>query len=164
MGQSLLDLIDQNQTQIARAQPAQCRINGEELPLDFINPAGPPGAAQTLPEQRQDFAICASALTRILIEDDIIEGLPEDPGLITEIDIAPIAAVYTYSQSRGLFIGASLEGTVLTTRPNSNTAFYGRPVSPHAILNGSVRPPQGAAPLLGALPGRGRGAKGYAMR
>jgi len=85
-------------------------------------------------------------------------------GRTAEIDIAPIAAVYTYSQSRGLFIGASLEGTVLTASPNSNTAFYGRPVSPHAILNGSVRPPQAAAPLLGALPSRGRGAKGYAMR
>src|SRR6266540_6148723 len=65
--------------------------------------------------------------------------------------IAPTAAVYTYSKSKGLFAGVSLEGAVIGTQRESNFRYYGRPVRADGILSGEVRPPPGAAPLRRAL-------------
>ncbi|KNC70397.1 hypothetical protein SARC_17075, partial [Sphaeroforma arctica JP610] len=36
-----------------------------------------------------------------------------------------LAAVYTYSSSKGLFAGASLEGTKMITRDKANQKYYG---------------------------------------
>jgi lipid-binding SYLF domain-containing protein len=77
-------------------------------------------------------------------------------GRTAELGVTPIAAVYTYSQSRGLFAGASLEGSVIVTRPGANAAFYGRQVAATQVLGGNVRPPGAAAPLLSALQGARR--------
>ncbi len=88
-------------------------------------------------------------------------------GRTAELGVTPVAAVYTYSQSRGLFVGASLEGAILVTRPGANYAFYGRQVTPSQILSGRVRAPRGAAPLVAALewPRRmGPSRYGYAQR
>ena len=65
--------------------------------------------------------------------------------------VAPTAAVYTYSKSKGLFAGVSLEGAVIGTRRNSNFLYYGRPVRADEILSGLTPPPPGAAPLLRSL-------------
>jgi len=66
-------------------------------------------------------------------------------------DILPMAAVYTYSRSQGLFAGVSLEGTVLVSRDDTNREFYGRQVTPSDILSGKVKPPKGAQSLLKVL-------------
>jgi lipid-binding SYLF domain-containing protein len=65
--------------------------------------------------------------------------------------IAPTAAVYTYSRSKGLFAGVSLEGAVIGTQRDSNFRYYGRPVRADEILSGVTAPPPGAAPLRSAL-------------
>jgi SH3 domain-containing YSC84-like protein 1 len=65
--------------------------------------------------------------------------------------VMPVAAVYTYSRSQGLFAGVSLEGTVIATRNDANQDYYGREVTPKMILSGTVRPPGGAAKLQYAL-------------
>jgi SH3 domain-containing YSC84-like protein 1 len=65
--------------------------------------------------------------------------------------ITPIAAVYTYSKSKGLFAGASLEGAVIGTQRESNFRYYGGPVRADEILSGITPPPPGAAPLRQAL-------------
>jgi lipid-binding SYLF domain-containing protein len=65
--------------------------------------------------------------------------------------VTPTAAVYTYSKSKGLFAGVSLEGAVIGTQRQSNFRYYGRPVRADSILSGIIKPPPGAAPLLGAL-------------
>jgi SH3 domain-containing YSC84-like protein 1 len=65
--------------------------------------------------------------------------------------IAPTAAVYTYSRSKGLFAGVSLEGAVVGTQRQSNFDYYGRPVRADEILTGLIAPPPGAAPLRRAL-------------
>lgn len=65
--------------------------------------------------------------------------------------VTPIAAVYTYSRAQGLFAGVSLEGTVIAVRTDTNTEYYGKPVSPEAILSGKVDPPAGAQKLRNAL-------------
>jgi SH3 domain-containing YSC84-like protein 1 len=72
-------------------------------------------------------------------------------GRTAEAGITPIAAVYTYSKSAGIFAGASLEGTVIMTRNKANDAYYGRPVTPQQILAGLVSPPPGARTLHNVL-------------
>jgi SH3 domain-containing YSC84-like protein 1 len=68
-------------------------------------------------------------------------------GRSAEAGVTPIAAVYTYSISQGLFAGASLEGTVIMTRNDANASYYGRQVTPQQILAGNVAPPAGAKRL-----------------
>lgn len=65
--------------------------------------------------------------------------------------VMPVAAVYTYSRSQGLFAGASIEGTVIAARDDANREYYGRAVTPREILAGKVRAPKGAAKLQRAL-------------
>jgi SH3 domain-containing YSC84-like protein 1 len=72
-------------------------------------------------------------------------------GRAAEADVTPRAAIYTYSKTKGLFIGASLEGAVIGTRTGANQRYYGRPVSAYDILAGRVRAPAGASKLRAAL-------------
>ncbi len=72
-------------------------------------------------------------------------------GRSAEVGVTPVAAVYTYSISQGLFAGASLEGTVVMTRDEANTEYYGRPVSPRMILAGNIAPPPTAHRLAKVL-------------
>jgi SH3 domain-containing YSC84-like protein 1 len=72
-------------------------------------------------------------------------------GRAAEADVTPRAAVYTYSKSKGLFVGASLEGAVIATRTGANTNYYRRAVTAYDILHGRVNPPRGAANLRMAL-------------
>ena len=67
--------------------------------------------------------------------------------------VMPTAAVYTYSRSKGLFAGVSLEGAVIGTQRQSNFRYYGRPVRADSILSGVTKAPPGAAPLRRALGG-----------
>ncbi|PYK37877.1 MAG: hypothetical protein DME49_10235, partial [Verrucomicrobia bacterium] len=66
-------------------------------------------------------------------------------------DVTPTAAIYTYSRSKGLFAGISLEGAVIGTRKEANARYYGRVVSASDILHGRAAPPAGAGRLRSAL-------------
>jgi lipid-binding SYLF domain-containing protein len=68
-------------------------------------------------------------------------------GRHAEAAITPVAAIYTYSRTQGLFAGVSLEGTVVGTRNDANAEYYGRRVTPEEILSGKVPPPHGAMRL-----------------
>jgi lipid-binding SYLF domain-containing protein len=72
-------------------------------------------------------------------------------GRTAEAGVLPVAAVYTYSRSKGLFAGASLEGTLLVAQSDKNASYYGRPVTPRQILRGQVAPPRSAQPLIAGL-------------
>jgi lipid-binding SYLF domain-containing protein len=72
-------------------------------------------------------------------------------GRTVEAGVTPVAAVYTYSRSQGLFAGISLEGTIVATRNDANTAYYGRAVTPDEILAGKVKVPAGAKKLQKTL-------------
>ena len=72
-------------------------------------------------------------------------------GRAAEAGILPVAAVYTYSRSQGLFAGASLEGTILIAQSAKNARYYGGPVTPEEILSGRVPPPQSASQLVATL-------------
>src|SRR5215467_4140604 len=65
--------------------------------------------------------------------------------------VMPTAAVYTYSRSKGLFVGVSLEGAVIGTQRQSNFNYYERFVRADSILTGIIKPPPGAAALRRAL-------------
>lgn len=72
-------------------------------------------------------------------------------GRAAEADVTPRAAIYTYSRTKGLFIGVSLEGAVIGTRKGANEHYYGRPVTASDVLSGRVNAPPGAASLRTVL-------------
>ncbi|XP_043808456.1 uncharacterized protein LOC110604988 isoform X2 [Manihot esculenta] len=62
------------------------------------------------------------------------------------------AACYTYSCSKGAFVGCSLEGSIVTTRAKENSRFYGsQSISASDILLGCLPSPPAAAILYRAL-------------
>ncbi|GAB4231856.1 MAG: hypothetical protein OHK0028_07060 [Deltaproteobacteria bacterium] len=68
-------------------------------------------------------------------------------------DIELKAEIYSWSRSRGLFAGVSLEGSSLQVDDKANAAYYGKEeIRPSAILSGKeVRPPGGAEKLKKSL-------------
>lgn len=59
---------------------------------------------------------------------------------------------YSYSCSRGAYIGVSIEGTIITTRDKANQGFYGRTLTAKQLLLGSaVNQPPAAKILYAAL-------------
>jgi SH3 domain-containing YSC84-like protein 1 len=66
-------------------------------------------------------------------------------------DVLLHAEMLSWSRSRGLFAGLSLEGSTL--RPDGGEAekLYGRSVSNEEILQGELRTPRGARPLVAEL-------------
>lgn len=68
----------------------------------------------------------------------------------TDLAIAPC---YSYSHSKGLFVGISLEGSVILSRPDINRQFYGREIQVGELLSGLTPPPVAASPLYEAIQG-----------
>ncbi|KAG6955989.1 hypothetical protein JG687_00010857 [Phytophthora cactorum] len=64
------------------------------------------------------------------------------------MDVAPC---YSYSHSKGLYAGISLEGSVILSRPDINRSFYGKAVTVPELLGGVEPPPVAAAPLYEAI-------------
>ncbi|MDQ3545268.1 MAG: lipid-binding SYLF domain-containing protein [Verrucomicrobiota bacterium] len=65
--------------------------------------------------------------------------------------VTPTVAVYTYSRSKGLFAGISVEGAIIATQKTANARYYGRLVSARSILSGRVSPVAGTQRLLRLL-------------
>lgn len=61
------------------------------------------------------------------------------------------AEILTYSRSRGLFAGITLNGATLRSDDSDNALIYGRNVTHEAILKGKVKPPAVAKTLYVAL-------------
>jgi hypothetical protein len=55
---------------------------------------------------------------------------------------------YSYSKTRGLFGGVSVEGSVIVERQDANAHAYRTNVSAKQILSGTVTPPDWAQPLI----------------
>lgn len=63
-----------------------------------------------------------------------------------------VVAAYSYAHSKGLFVGLSLEGSVITTRKDVNAKFYGKRVNSEQLLfSGGINKPRAAMPLYDAL-------------
>ena len=61
------------------------------------------------------------------------------------------AEMLSYSRSRGLFAGVSLEGSTLRPDNDGNTLVYGSKLSPRDIVKGSVAVPSAAKPMVDVL-------------
>ncbi|EOO03717.1 putative sh3 domain-containing protein [Phaeoacremonium minimum UCRPA7] len=65
-----------------------------------------------------------------------------------------VAGIFSYSKTKGLFAGVSLEGSAIVERKDANAKLYGRQVSARELLTGSERPPPQAGPLMSILNSR----------
>jgi lipid-binding SYLF domain-containing protein len=72
---------------------------------------------------------------------------PIGTGGSVQASLAHPAPMFSYSKSKGLFAGLSLEGTVLIERKDANREFYGSAVPAKDILGGRVPPPEAASRL-----------------
>jgi lipid-binding SYLF domain-containing protein len=66
-------------------------------------------------------------------------------------DVRMGAEILSYSRSRGLFAGVSLEGAVLKVDRNGNKRIYGRDIGPEEILLKGVGVPPAAQALAATL-------------
>lgn len=65
-----------------------------------------------------------------------------------------IAGIFSYSKTKGLFAGVSLEGSAIIERRDANEKMYGQRYTAQQLLTGSVRPPPQADSLMGILNSR----------
>jgi SH3 domain-containing YSC84-like protein 1 len=59
--------------------------------------------------------------------------------------------VLTYSRSKGLFAGVSLEGASMESDEDANKSLYGKDVTTHSIISGGQKTPASADALLAFL-------------
>ncbi|KEF54377.1 uncharacterized protein A1O9_09543 [Exophiala aquamarina CBS 119918] len=62
-----------------------------------------------------------------------------------------VAGIFAYSKTKGLFAGVSLEGSVLIERRDANEKLYSGRITARQLLEGGVRPPPAADPLMRVL-------------
>ncbi|KAG4439678.1 hypothetical protein IFR05_004815 [Cadophora sp. M221] len=65
-----------------------------------------------------------------------------------------VAGIFSYSKTKGLFAGVSLEGSAIIERRDANEKLYGQRFTAAQLLQGSVRPPPAAQPLMNILNSR----------
>ena len=68
-----------------------------------------------------------------------------------QTDVLMHAEILSYSRSRGVFAGISLEGATLRPDKDDNRDLYGRDITQREILEGRVKPPAVAQPLYSEL-------------
>src|SRR5580658_8983319 len=66
-------------------------------------------------------------------------------------DVLLHAEILSWSRSRGLFAGLSLEGSTLRPDESEDAKLYGEKVTNQQILQGDLNTPAGARPLVAAL-------------
>lgn len=66
-------------------------------------------------------------------------------------DVLMTAEILSWSRSRGVFAGLSLEGATLRQDQDENAKLFGKPLTNEAILTGTVKRPAGAATFLAQL-------------
>jgi lipid-binding SYLF domain-containing protein len=65
-----------------------------------------------------------------------------------------VAGVFSYSKTRGLFAGVSLEGSAIIERRDANEKLYGQRFTASQLLTGAIRPPPATGPLMDILNSR----------
>jgi SH3 domain-containing YSC84-like protein 1 len=66
-------------------------------------------------------------------------------------DVLMTAEILSWSRSRGVFAGLSLEGATLRQDQDENAKLYGKPLTNEEILTGTVKRPATAGPFLAQL-------------
>jgi lipid-binding SYLF domain-containing protein len=70
-------------------------------------------------------------------------------------DLKLNAEILSYSRSKGVFAGVSLDGAVMQADKSGDKAMYGHEIDRHEILNGKIAVPASARELLNELGGHG---------
>lgn len=65
-----------------------------------------------------------------------------------------VAGIFSYSKTKGLFAGVSLEGSGIVERRDANEKLYGQRLTAAQLLTGAVPSPPQAAPLMTVLNSR----------
>lgn len=65
-----------------------------------------------------------------------------------------VAGIFSYSKTKGLFAGVSLEGSALIERRDANEKLYNGKITARQLLEGAIRPPPAADPLMRVLNSR----------
>jgi SH3 domain-containing YSC84-like protein 1 len=68
-------------------------------------------------------------------------------------DLKLNAEILSYSRSKGVFVGVSLDGAVVKADKSGDRAMYGEDVNRHEILSGRVAVPESAQTLLDEIGG-----------
>lgn len=76
---------------------------------------------------------------------------PKGRDLSAETDATLRAEILSYSRSRGLFAGVSLEGSTIRPDNSANEKVYGQKMEARQIVSGSVPQPPAAEQLLSIL-------------
>jgi SH3 domain-containing YSC84-like protein 1 len=77
---------------------------------------------------------------------------PKGRSAAASTDVTMRAEILSYSRSRGLFAGISLEGSTLRPDNDGNERLYGKGVTAKEIvINSKVRPPASAKSLIATL-------------
>ncbi|MSO21143.1 MAG: hypothetical protein EXQ56_11930 [Acidobacteria bacterium] len=84
--------------------------------------------------------------------DGAVAAGPVGRNVTAATDAQMTAKVLSYSRSKGLFAGISLNGAVLSPSGDDNKALYGREIAAKdLLLTGGSPPPSAARPLLQLL-------------
>jgi len=83
--------------------------------------------------------------------DATVAAGPVGRATSAQTDAFMTAEILSWSRSKGLFAGISLEGATLRNDLDENAAMYGKPYDNKEIVLGNVAPPKDAAALLKEL-------------
>jgi lipid-binding SYLF domain-containing protein len=83
--------------------------------------------------------------------DASVAAGPVGRSVTAQTDATMRAEILSWSRSRGVFAGVSLQGATLRQDDDANKGMYGKKGTNREIVTGDVTPPQDAAPLLAAL-------------
>ncbi|KAG0794083.1 hypothetical protein G6F57_002079 [Rhizopus arrhizus] len=78
-------------------------------------------------------------------------GAGSEASIAGDIRQKKVAPVFSYTKSKGLFAGMSIEGTGLLELQKANSKFYGRPIRAEALLKGQIEPPSEAKVLYDTI-------------
>jgi len=77
---------------------------------------------------------------------------PKGRSAVASTDVTMRAEILSYSRSRGLFAGISLEGSTLRPDNDANERLYGKgTTAKDIVIHSAIRPPASAKLLLGTL-------------
>ena len=83
--------------------------------------------------------------------DASVAAGPVGRSMTAQTDATMRAEILSWSRSRGVFAGVSLQGATLRQDMDTNEAMYRNKTTNREIVKGDVAPPPDAAPLLTAL-------------
>jgi lipid-binding SYLF domain-containing protein len=83
--------------------------------------------------------------------DAAVAGGPLGRSAQAQTDAQLHAEILSYSRSKGLFAGVSLEGATLRPAHDANERLYGQPIDPKQVLASNVEAPLSVQPLMDAL-------------